>query len=716
MFGSVSQTVPFWEARPSFSLGLALAMLVVPLYAGWLIRQLREAIIERERAYAAKAEFTARMSHELRTPLHAIISTAEILKYRSTDAYIADLVNLISVSSSTLLELVNKVLDLSKFESGSYELASEEFDLNQLLAECVLVILPQAEAKGLVVYLEIDSKIPKRLRGASAELKEIFINLLGNAVKFTEEGEVSFSVMERNRTDDYVELCFEIRDTGIGIPEDSKRRILDPYYQADTSITRKHGGTGLGTAFARELVRLMNGSIAFESQENCGTKFVVGLGFEIAQPCARATSGVAGGLTAIIIGSGLNQTSIAAFLQSIIAAIHVFENVTDAVYFLCNLDREQPVACVFLDVSECIVNVPGALQAIRQASLRIFPVVLYGDAAFHGTAMANGAMTYLPTPISANALSRTLRQFKFDASHPLNGRNEADLTVKPSGLKILIADDDATNRMLLRTVLEGVGHEVFVAKDGDEAIFELVANRYDCAILDMHMPGRDGIEVCRLYKFVETRVHAPAKIILLTADTTNEAKRSAAIAGVDSYITKPARPSTILSALTAVVASTPSAQAEPIYSRPGNQCRNAISIDITLDPTLSTNMPGSSSSNVPAPNAHLICENDIADILAFMTKAEQTEFFQEFCDDAVAYMAAFEDALNTGDVKKALDELHTLAGAAYTIGAHKLADYARSIERLPVDAVVSGRLRHITHLVSLGRSTLDEIALRYLAD
>jgi len=262
-------------------IGLLVSLIVLPAYAAALAQRLRNAQIAAEAANKAKSQFLANMSHEIRTPLNGIIGATELLKERELPKEEKYFVEVINRSGNLLLDLINDILDLSKIEANKLIGESEPFDLHRFLNSVVDVMEIQAQKKGLRLLRSIDPTIPWQLKGDEHHLKQVLINLLGNGIKFTETGEVELRCMLVEHSGSRVELEFSVRDTGIGIPDKEQARILEPFTQAESSISRKYGGTGLGTTIARELVELMGGELTLESVPGEGTVFRFTLSLQV---------------------------------------------------------------------------------------------------------------------------------------------------------------------------------------------------------------------------------------------------------------------------------------------------------------------------------------------------------------------------------------------------------------------------------------------------
>src|SRR5688572_25849108 len=274
-FGVVLYVNEFWREHLSLGLGLLLAMTAVSLYVLSLVRRMFDAIARAEAANLAKRRFISVVSHELRTPLNAIIGMADLMRDTSLNREQADMLQTLRGSSRVMLGLVEDVLDFSKIEAGKVVLEKTDFDLHALVNSTCRIVAAQAAAKGIDFVVSIMPEVPPAVRGDPHYLRQVLINLAGNAVKFTEHGGVTVHVLVLGETEAGVRLKFSIRDTGVGIPPEAQARIFDSFTQADESTTRRFGGTGLGTTIAKQLVGLMGGRIGLESSVGLGSTFWV---------------------------------------------------------------------------------------------------------------------------------------------------------------------------------------------------------------------------------------------------------------------------------------------------------------------------------------------------------------------------------------------------------------------------------------------------------
>jgi two-component system sensor histidine kinase RpfC len=604
-FAAVMASVEFWRQHTTLSAGIMVALVVLPAYAAHLIRQLHRARERAEEASAAKSQFLARMSHELRTPLNGVLGTTDLLRNnRRLNAADRELLGVIKESVDVSLRQIDSVLDFARIEAGKLVLEQTEFDLHQMLHATVRMVSPAAREKNLRLLVRISPQAPFRLIGDPHHLREILLNLLSNAIKFTHSGYVAIQVEPIMLTGDTAQLRFEIRDTGIGIATEALGHIWESFAQEDTNTNRRYGGTGLGTTIAKQLVELMNGRIAVSSIKGRGAVFWCDLPFQL--PSGRGQDEVALPGARVLVLTTDDET--AQCLQQSIANLHgtmlAIATVAEAIAALGRGirlgnpwhlvlvderlaitpgDRRPPGMAEVRETQEQFFRRPPGMAEVRSAKPTVngasftgqtqeqffrhradelaakaliaqTPLYLLTDSACEVEQLCEwgyaGVLPRLPTTetlINAIHASPHYDTQPEGASGVLRVEPWAWGREAKTAARILVADDNRINRLILEQILESAGYETDVVSDGESALQRLAAGRYQAAVLDLHMPGLDGVDLLRRYRLLKAGV--PIPIVMLTADVTFDAKSDCAEAGADAFLTKPVTAETLLSTL-----------------------------------------------------------------------------------------------------------------------------------------------------------------------
>ena len=548
-FSLVIATTEYWRSHSTLGLGLLLGLVVLPAYVSSLLKKLTDAISRAEEANRAKNQFLANMSHEMRTPLNGILGMIELLRGTPMTAEQEDFASTIHASSQTLLFLIEDVLDFSKIEAGKISVETTDFDLHALIKITMGMVAQQAREKGLEVSTRIPSRIPFLLRGDPLLIRQILLNLLSNAVKFTEKGEVCLRVDQTRETSTNVVLRIGVSDTGIGISPEAQARIFQRFTQADESITRRYGGTGLGTTIAKQLVELMGGEIGLQSEPGKGTSFWFTLTLEkqpALVPQATGITSLSGSRILVVSSNGQSAGLLKAHLDSWGVSTVVVDKASQAFSPLisaANEDMPYQVAIIVerdLDMDPCELG--KALKSVRM--IQNVQLILVskeenepdlGLITKHGFAAAVGAS--LDKTLLFNAVHFVRPVEAETAGVPSLANRYRQRKEERRGLSILLAEDNLTNQKVIAKMLERAGHRTHLVGNGDQALDAMERENFDIVLLDLHMPVMGGLETAQMCRF--TRKKSSPPLVALTADASQESKKACEEAGFNAYLTKP---------------------------------------------------------------------------------------------------------------------------------------------------------------------------------
>jgi PAS domain S-box-containing protein len=650
------------------------------------MRQAKEAA---ESASRAKSSFLANMSHEIRTPMNGIIGMAQLLGQTELRSHQRDYLATVDESAHILLRLLNDILDFSKIEAGKLELECVDFRISECVARASQMLVLRAAEKGLEIACRVAPEIPDLLRGDSGRVQQVLVNLLGNAVKFTEAGEIFVNVNAESITTDRVRLHISVSDTGIGIPADKLDQIFRPFEQAESSTTRRFGGTGLGLAISRQLVEMMHGRIWIDSEFGRGSTFHFTAEFGIAadqhRPAPAAIESLHDLPVLVVDDNFTNRRILSELLKHWRMLPVLADSAAAARQALQAAEASQrPIRLILLDH-----HMPGEDGIHFAASLRgtqgQCPIIMISSGSTPidvdlGEKYGIGRFMTKPV-IASELLNEMLHQFGRFTTAKLPQPPNATPPWQVQPRRVLLVEDNEINRRVAVGMMRSRGHQVVIAENGQEAVNALAEQEFDVVLMDMQMPVMDGYEATAEIRKREHQTGGHIPIVAMTAEALKGDRERCLAAGMDDYVSKPIAPAEMYRAIERFPAICLAADAGLRNSSADKSApidtRFAQPVDSIPDkPGSESSSKQSAGDSLPKIDWTFVNESIGGGFEAMRELAEVLK------KETSALLVDIRRAIDTRDSKLLYRTAHTLKSSVAYFGAEQLVQAAFALESL----------------------------------
>ena len=656
-------------------------------------QKLRDARDQADRANAAKSEFLANMSHEIRTPMNGIIGMTELLSHTPLRDDQRSFLEMIEQSAQSLLRIINDILDFSKIEAGKLDLETRPFDLHRCVSHAAKSLAARAAQKRVELILKMDADVPSRLLGDPDRLRQILVNLVGNAIKFTSQGEITIRVAVAHgppTQTDYT-LHFSVRDTGIGIPANKQAAIFEAFSQADVSTTRQYGGTGLGLSISSQLVDMMGGKIWLESEVDVGSTFHFTASFPLNKQPLEADQSDESAISLkdfavlLIDDNETSRDTLHSGLQQRGLRVVAAASSDEAQALYTEFSHHDPTRCALI-VDHCPPETDGVelVANLAHSQPDFLPGVILLTSLTRpipeSFSREHRVISVMQKPALQSEICAALRHWLcggalLPSPAPASPQAPESNALPARGLRFLLAEDGVVNRAVFTGLLEREGHHVTSVEDGRAAVEAWRDFNFDAILMDVQMPVMDGLQATELIRQEENPSGKHIPIIAITAAAMEGDQARCRTAGMDDYLTKPVD----LGQLQRVLASLRTERNPPSHSKPANAEESGLDLDIELPLELDADL---NLVKHPAAETSAKLKINFAAPISKLnyTSEQQFQLISTLQRETIQRLGELTQAIDGNDAKLLIRAAHSLRSAAALFEAEKVAAIAGQVE------------------------------------